>query len=93
MREIKEERGMKTHSCAQDIQIGDIVINKYNFLARGRFLKFRVTGFLILKRIRLVNGIRVKWDKGSNDWVSFGQEQTLHTCFRPDVEEINLLTR
>ena len=85
---------MRTTSCpAQDLQIGDIVINKMNFFARGRFLKFRVTGFLKVGTFTAVNGLRVKWDKRTNEWVSFGKEQTLHTCWKLDDDELRLLTR
>lgn len=80
---------MITTSCpTQDIQVGDIVFNKYNFFSRGLFLKYRVTGFLKCNNIRLVNGRRVKWDKKSSEWVSFGEERTLHTCFRPNFEDL-----
>ena len=80
-------------SPSQDIKVGDIVINKYNMWSRGRFLKFRVIGFSKIGRLRLVDGFRVKWDKRHKDWVSFGKEQTLHTCYRPSSKDLESLKR
>ena len=85
---------MISDSCrTQDIRVGDIVVNKYNMWSRGWFLKFRVTGYLKIGNLRLVNGLRVKWDKRRKVWVSFGREQTLHTCYRPPSSDLDLLKR
>lgn len=90
---------MITSSCNwQDIKVDDIVINKFNFIDWGHFYKYRVTGFETLTtttgyKFSLVNGIRVKWDNRHKEWVSFGREQTLHTCYRPSKDEIVLLER
>ncbi len=77
-----------------DIKVGDIVVNKYNRFSRGLHLKYRVTGFLKIDKYTLVNGIRVKYDRQNQEWVSFGKEHTLLDCYKfADEDSINERTR
>ena len=76
-----------TSNCTENIEIGDIIVNKYNRFSRGLHLKYRVTGFMKVDRYTLVNGIRVKYDRKHNDWVSFGKEHTLLDCYKFTEED------
>lgn len=81
----------------QDINIGDIVIAGENFImAHTPFLKYRVTSFLKLeslatKQHSFICGLRVKWDKRHGEFVSFGQEHTLISCFKMTKDDFWLL--
>lgn len=84
---------MLTLSCpGQDIQVGDIVIFGTNLINSPRLhLKYRVTGFLKLNNMTLVNGLRVTWDRRQSTFVSWGKEQTLHSCFKMTNSDFWLL--
>jgi hypothetical protein len=51
---------------------GNIIVQK-----NGSAIKYYVTGFEKYGNVDIVNGIRVKYDKRRNEWVTFGNEKGL----------------
>ena len=56
------------------MKVGDVVVP---ISSRRHMIKFRVTRLFKISDIDIIAGYRIKWDKKTREWVSFGRDRNI----------------